>query len=419
MRCWIPLYVRTLTLSVNILTQLIKSGRVKSTTRLNRWWYMSSLFTINTCKTYGCRNLGIPVSADYSWPDYRLGFPALHCRACGSYPPLYDEQQFNEWLSVHLSTYASEYSYFCPECYCKETICYGHNPQRTQRVQFRVCKKVWTPKKQKQKQRNIALPERIETVSLIVPFQGRSAKQKLYVLLSFDAVCGNIIHISTNFTQHYIGETLRYHWRGDSEPDLHHSDIVNRVDMRETQFLRRSQFDEIQYGSAILKRNARGAILRPVIAAHGHFRVLNLLFPEVKMHVISHECFLRGAVITVWAERFRQQQGELWFIEEEINDSEINASWSFLGTTQHGWWQNQWQLWGQGKNRKMVCPLTGGDSSTAKMLSLKASRHFINWLYKQADFIHSPKLSAWSVTQTLLSLAHDYNGKLTIASSDD
>ena len=137
------------------------------------------------------------------------------------------------------------------------------------------------------------------------------------------------------------------------------------------------------------------------------------------MHVISHECFLRGAVITVWAERFRQQQGELWFIEEEINDSEINAPWSFLGTTQHGWWQNQWQLWGQGKNRKMVCPLTGGDISTAKMLSLKASRHFINWLYKQADFIHSPKLSAWSVTQTLLSLAHDYNGKLTIASSDD
>lgn len=75
------------------------------------------------------------------------------------------------------------------------------------------------------------------------------------------------------------------------EPDLHHSDIVKRVDMRETQFLRRSQFDEIQYGSAVLKRNARGAIVRPVIAAHGHFRVLNLLFPKVKRMLFHMNAF--------------------------------------------------------------------------------------------------------------------------------
>lgn len=377
-----------------------------------------TLFTINTCKSFGCRNLGLPISAsaDYSWPDYRLGYPALHCRACGSYPPLFDEQQFNEWLSVHLTAYASERGLFCPVCYGKETICYGHNPQGTQRIQCRACKKVWTPKQQLH--REIAQPERIESVPLIVPFLGRSAEQKLYVLLSFDAVRGNILHLSTNFTKHHIGETLRYHWRGNMEPDLHHSDIVKRVDMRETQFLRRSQFDEIQYGSAVLKRNARGAIVRPVIAAHGHFRVLNLLFPKVKTHVISHECFLRGAVITVWADLFRQQQGELWFIEEDINDSDINIPWNFQGITQHGWWQSQWQLWGQGKNRKMVCPLTGGDSSNAKMLSLTASRHFIHWLYKQTAFTHSTQLSAGRITQILLSLAQDYNCKLTAASGE-
>ncbi len=99
--------------------------------------------------------------------------------------------------------------------------------------------------------------------------------------------------------------------------------------MREAQFLRRSQFDEIQYGSAALKRNAKGVILRPVITAHGHFRVLNILFPTVKTHVISHECFLRGAIITAWAELFRQQQGEIWFIEEEIADYTDNTPWRF------------------------------------------------------------------------------------------
>lgn len=262
-------------------------------------------------------------------------------------------------------------------------------------------------------------PERIETVSLIVPFQGNSAEQKLYVLLSFDATRGNILHLSTNFTQHQIGETLHYRWRGNIEPDLHHSDIVKRVDMRETQFLRRSQFDEIQYGSAVLKRNAKGAILRPVIAAHGHFRVLNILFPEVKTHVISHECFLRGATITAWAELFRQRQSELWFIEEDISDSDDNKPWSFQGTTYHGWWKNQWQLWIQEKNRKMVCSLAGGDNSNAQTLSLAASRLYIHWLYKQTTFTHSAQLSAGRVTQILHSLAQSYNYERTVTHSGD
>ncbi|MXE01743.1 cytoplasmic protein, partial [Escherichia coli] len=80
-------------------------------------------------------------------------------------------------------------------------------------------------------------------------------------LMSFDAIHGNILHLSTNFTQHQAGESLHYRYRGNAEPELHNNNIVQRVDMREGQVLRRSQFDEIQYGSAALKRNAEGVIL--------------------------------------------------------------------------------------------------------------------------------------------------------------
>lgn len=139
--------------------------------------------------------------------------------------------------------------------------------------------------------------------------------------------------------------------------------------MREAQFLRRSQFDEIQYGSAVLKRNGKGAILRPVITAHGHFRILKIRYPDVKTHIISHECFLRGAIITAWADQFRQQQGELWFVEEEISDSNADTPWHFKGTTYHGWWQNQWQRWEQGNNCKMVCLLTGASLERGKCFS--------------------------------------------------
>jgi hypothetical protein len=57
----------------------------------------------------------------------------------------------------------------------------------------------------------------------------------------------------------------------------------------------------------------------------------------------------------------------------------------------------------------MVCALTGGNISKAEMLSLATSRHFIDWLHKQAVFTHSAPLSAGRVTQILLSLAQDYN----------
>lgn len=74
------------------------------------------------------------------------------------------------------------------------------------------------------------------------------------------------------------GKSLHYHWKGIAPPEGEKGDIIHRIAIKERQFLQRSQFDEIQYGPAALKRNAQGTILRPVITAHGHFRVLKTAF---------------------------------------------------------------------------------------------------------------------------------------------
>ena len=372
---------------------------------------MTSLFTINCCKSFGCKNLGLASSPDYSWPEYRLGYAALHCRACGSYPPLFNEEQFGGWLSAYLTDFAAQSGHFCPRCYQRETILYGHNPQGSQRVQCRSCKHVWTPKQQPLT--TIVPPEQIATVPLIVPFQGACTDQKLYVLLSFDAIRGNILHISSNFTPHLVGDTLRYRWRNNVEPAVIHDDIVERVRQRETLFLRRSQFDEIQYGSAMLKRNANGAVLRPVITAHGHFRILSHLWPEVKTHIIAHECFLRGAAITAWAQQYRDHHASLWFIDEEITSDKCTLPWRLLGKTWQGWWQNQWQIWQQGDTRKMVCLLTEGQVEKGASITLAAGHHFLAWLQQQAEFRDSARYSAHSVFQTIRTLAEQYNTLIT------
>ena len=65
--------------------------------------------------------------------------------------------------------------------------------------------------------------------------------------------------------------------------------------------MQRCQFDEIHYGSARLKGNDRGCILRPAIAIHGHFQRLKRRFPAITDHYLAHECVLRGAAITAWS----------------------------------------------------------------------------------------------------------------------
>ncbi|MGJ8863528.1 cytoplasmic protein, partial [Salmonella enterica subsp. enterica serovar Kentucky] len=72
---------------------------------------------------------------DYVWPDYLLGFPALLCRAGGSYQPLFIEVEFRRWASAYIAMYAKEHGQFCPECYQKKWFRYGRNPGGTLRLQ--------------------------------------------------------------------------------------------------------------------------------------------------------------------------------------------------------------------------------------------------------------------------------------------
>ncbi len=149
---------------------------------------MPPLFTINACKSAGCRNLGLPDSPDYVWPDYRPGYPALHCRACGSYPPLFNEGISPLGVCLYRAICQRAWS-LLPRLLSKTWIRYGRNPGGTQRLQCQYCKKVWTPK---QHALNVAeTPEQICSIPLLVPFQGANAFQQLYfysVLMLFAAI---------------------------------------------------------------------------------------------------------------------------------------------------------------------------------------------------------------------------------------
>lgn len=142
--------------------------------------------------------------------------------------------EFRRWASAYIAQYAKEHGHFCPDCYQKTWIRYGRNPGGTQRLQCQYCKKVWTPKKHAL---NVAeTPEQICSIPLLVPFQGANAFQQLYFLFSFDAVRGNVLHLSSNFTLLSAGKSLHYHWKGIAPPEGEDGDIIHRIAIKERQF---------------------------------------------------------------------------------------------------------------------------------------------------------------------------------------
>ncbi|MBZ3661370.1 hypothetical protein JT306_16875 [Salmonella enterica subsp. enterica serovar Kentucky] len=65
---------------------------------------------------------------------------------------------------------------------------------------------------------------------------GSECLPAIVFLFSFDAVRGNILHLSSNFTLLSAGKSLHYHWKGIAPPEGENGDIIHRIATKERQF---------------------------------------------------------------------------------------------------------------------------------------------------------------------------------------
>ncbi|WP_312978647.1 cytoplasmic protein [Atlantibacter sp.] len=419
-------------------------------------WFkaMESNFKIrlNVCKSWSCPNLGIADAVDYVFPVYRLGYKALECVKCGGLPPWFDEQACNHWFSHFMQRNLGATGQGCPGCYSTETIRYGRTRAGKTRLQCRRCKKVFTPQQTTSvnnekitrilaqlrqgihrndtthyrelslaalwcEQRLCPSPASVTKMATgtgRIAFQGQKANQLLYIIVSADAITGDILQVTTNYAAWRADETLHYQPSAHLSAPAAQADfkpVLERVKLQEVQFMKRSQFDEINYGSAVLKRNDRGDIVRPVIAIHGHFQRLKRRFACVDEHYLVHECVLRGAAITAWAQEVRAGATHLWFVvEESMPPGTPQGPLNHNGTWRIGWWDNVWQQWGNGASTKMVGLLTGQPGTTIpSLVSVSSCNAFFSWLASQPWWINAASLSANVASQHLVCLAWVYN----------
>lgn len=162
------------------------------------------------------------------------------------------------------------------------------------------------------------------------------------------------------------------------------------------------------------KRHARGNILRPVIAAHGHFKLLSQQFPEVKTHVIAHECFY-AARRSLPGRRFSSAARRSMVCGRR--DKEPSQPGSVAATGENPSWLVA----------KFMAALDAGRESEN---GLPACRHcrrerlstrpcgqptVYNMAGNRPAFAQSALYSAGRVTQIVASLVQEYNATLTAA----
>ncbi|BEU02024.1 hypothetical protein OAG1_08240 [Agarivorans sp. OAG1] len=347
----------------------------------------------NCCKNCRCPNFGLTESSDYLAESHQLGYPALHCKACGSYPPLVDSHSVNliveERTKLHLSkapcgcsncepgfflgpttgvkrygkTGANSQRYQCRKCQSvftqvhvkgSEQLCrlfnslsLGHSPQKIMQ-QLSIAPKIYYQLLQRlfhclrfysRQQEVMALKRQflaIHTESNVHEF---SEQKRVWALCSSEAQSGYVLLHTHNQTQLQLNDSVYYQQQASTRlPALQDSPIVEALKRRYQLTLNRYHFEDLHYGPTSHLRGTQ--IIQPAICAYAHFQLLSGFTHQVKHfhHYIEHESSIRGAALMSCVEQIREKSADVYYIyQHPRTQSDMGAAGNKVG-----WWNDRW-----------------------------------------------------------------------------
>ncbi len=360
----------------------------------------------NCCKSYPCHNLGVVESDDYEMESNHLGYPAIHCKACGSYPPLVDDVGVATVIKEKLTSQFGRTLSGC--CHCQshffvsgENVIksnrYGHTKAGQQRLRCQGCGHVYTVKSIKQIDKLMLLlkhvSEQTPTTEVIAALDcapkiyyqllnrlahilrefSRGLEQQvvcrdflalhsesdvfkyaghkaLWCLATTEAHSGYCILYSHNLL---LQETLAKPYQGENSsvlpvPKL--PSILAALTERYQSTMRRPHFESLHYGQLATTRGAQ--YIAPSILAYAHFQLLGLITAKAQHfhYYIEHESAIRGAALMACSEQIFAAQAEVYFVYRHFTGGqELPANGNNIG-----WWSDRWY----GTHYGAYCPIT-------------------------------------------------------------
>nr|WP_287855390.1 cytoplasmic protein [Klebsiella sp.] len=406
---------------------------------------------VDSCKTPGCKNMGVLNS-----PDYICQGNNILCRECGFLFPPISAKSLNAFRRTVNQGWKGLIKQ-CPGCGSFSLKRYGYSAQGERRISCRDCGKTLViPDKAKisLRQEHLAalikegsslsdirtllaidnttlgrelanlsyragLVERgfafptfdivLSTRAFSISFNG--GDNRLYVLATAEEVSGKVVAISTNYTSQPV--EAEYQYQSQYEERMPPGTLAHLVQRKEMLTMRRrvALFD-IDYGPAALHRHERGMLVKPVLPAYRHFELVRMLTDERSLnvqHYLDHECFILGGCMMANLEHVRQGRCHISFVRERgipPAQRDIPPRLFYSGGIRN----NVWRTFSTRDYAMAVCNLTGNKkTSPLRNASLRSASEFIQYIHQHPFLPWLNRMSPANVTAALNHLKYEYN----------
>lgn len=406
---------------------------------------------VDSCKTPGCKNMGVLNSPDYIYQGNNI-----LCRECGFLFPPISAKSLNAFRRTVNQGWKGLIKQ-CPGCGSFSLKRYGYSAQGERRMSCRDCGKTLViPDKAKisLRQEHLAalikegsslsdirtqlaidnttlgrelanlsyragLVERgfafptfdivLSTRAFSISFNG--GDNRLYVLATAEEASGKVVAISTNYTSQPV--EAEYQYQSQYEERMPPGTLAHLVQRKEMLTMRRrvALFD-IDYGPAALHRHERGMLVKPVLPAYRHFELVRMLTDERSLnvqHYLDHECFILGGCMMANLEHVRQGRCHISFVRERGSvppQRDMPPRLFYSGGIRN----NIWRTFSTSDYAMAVCNLTGTKkTSLLRHATLRSASEFIQYIHQHPFLPWLNRMSPANVTAALNHLKYEYN----------
>lgn len=411
---------------------------------------MFARINVDSCKTPGCKNLGVLNS-----PDYVLQGQNILCRECGFLFPVISERALNLFRHSVNRPWRGLIRQ-CSVCGSTSLKRYGYSALGKRRMYCLACDKTFMLAEQSPDnfrleqlasliQEGVSLTEIRKTLSLDstglnrelaklarkanqggryfdfssldIDLSTRAFRVKfnggdnhLYVLVTAEEQSGKVVAISTNYST--LPVEAGYQYRSFYEERMPSGTLAHLVQRKEMMTMRRDTLFDVDYGPAVLHKNDPGMLVKPVLPAYRHFELVRTLTDERSLnvqHYLDHECFILGGCMMANIPHVHQGRCHISFVKERgaTPPQRDMPPRLFLSG---GIRNNVWRTFSTRDYAMAVCNLTGNKkSSSLRHATLRSASQFIQFLDAHPFLPALNRMSPANVTATLDYIKYQYN----------
>ncbi|WP_223271320.1 cytoplasmic protein [Buttiauxella sp. B2] len=257
---------------------------------------------------------------------------------------------------------------------------------------------------------SISIDSELSTAAFLINFNASS--NRMYAIVTADKRSRRIIAISTNYAPSATSIPVDFQYKITDEESCIGQNLVSRIFAKDRLMSRRDVYFDTHYGTAQLKSNDSGAIVKPVLAAYRHFELVKTLTDRYSLyvhHYLEHECFIYGGCLVANLKSVQDGNCHISFVYEQ-GDRKCRKNVHSEMIVSDIVWNDAWYYYSQRQYHLAVCNLTGlRRGNSVFEATLEPAQSFIQFVQQHPFYMCLIRHSPANVNYLLEFLMQEYN----------